>query len=142
MFHTLVSYLSRFTKFFVLAFIVAFVLAVVLFTIRFAENDDATTVDSPISAPIAEDEAVATEEEVASAIDLDSADTAVVVTTGTDTPAGEDAGFVSSTMTTLPSTGIGSMVATTLGFVVLSAGTVSYFRSRKTLSAELLEANR
>ncbi len=176
MLHTLISYLSRFSRLVLLTFAFVVILILVLFTIDSATNEDTSTVDSAISASISEGEIAAnqnfTYDEspdkkslviintssasistdtvtgnpqtfIANTINLDSDDTITIITTNDGTsPVEEDTGFVSSTITTLPNTGISSTATVVIGLMALSAGVASYLRSKKNLSYELLEANR
>ncbi len=175
MLHTIISYLSRFSRLALLTFALVMVLILLLLTVNSAtNNNDQTNNDSAIGLPAAEDEVTVenglTYDEsssndslviinsgsaanstdpstgnpqsfTANSIDLDSGDTITVITTDETTQAALEAelenGHVSSTSTTLPSTGISSAAATALGLMALSAVFVSYGRSRKDLTYEL-----
>jgi len=178
MLHTIISYLSRFSRLVLLTFAFVVVLILVLFTINSATDDDISEVnDSAISAPAPESE-VTTEQNLtydettgeslviinkssgatstdtsgnpqtftANSIDLDSGDTVTIVTTDSETQAALEAelenGHVSSTRTTLPSTGPASTIATALGLMALTGVGIAYERSKKNLSLGLLQINR
>lgn len=180
MLHTLISYLSRFSRLVLLTFAFVVVLILVLFTINSATDNDTGSVDDSAISSSSQEEAVTTDQNytydessseqslviinagsaatstdastgnpqafTANSIDLDSGDTITVVTTDAASQAALEAelesGHVSSTSTSLPSTGLGSTVAAAIGLMALSAVFVSYARSRKNLSYELLEINR
>lgn len=179
MLHTIVSYLSRFSRLALLTFMFAIVLILALLTINSAINDDASEVgDAVVDTPALESEVAAeqnlTYDEAASgkslviinesnsatstdlsgnpqtfiadSVDLDSGDTVIISTAAEDTQAAlaEELanGHVSSTSTTLPSTGPASTIATALGLMALTGVGIAYVRSKKNLSLGLLQINR
>lgn len=157
MFSTLWSYLTRFGRLALLAFAAVIVIVLVIFTFNSIGSDDDQasdgTSDGTSSAVVEEGGSTSGDQnysydsepdntEASSGEGIDSSDSTEVSTTGGDNAQNaDDSGYVSST-NTLPEAGPSSVIAATLGLMVLSAGIFGYKISRQNLSQKLLESNR